>query len=158
MWALAGRRRPRRGEHLRRRGAQILDLDLVPLIDGLLQRVRHLTSGAKAAAAVLTVLVLPAVAVRSSSSTTAMVYDLQVGTSICDRHIHSRKHVMASSGEGASGTRISRRLEGRWVDTIVFNNPMRLARRPTPRYDKPENTLTQKNLTASVRWIDPSGD
>src|SRR5215831_4345048 len=109
-----------------------------------------LSTGANAAAAVRTVLVMPAVAVRSWGSTTAIVYDFLVGTSICETLMRSRKNNTASHQVGASGTSISNTLEGKWVKTIVLSSPMRLASGAAPKNDRPDTTFTQKKTMASV--------
>src|SRR5215207_10480707 len=101
-------------------------------------------------AAVRATLVIPAVAVRSSESTTAIVYDLRVGTSIWETLIRSRKKSTASQAVGASGTIMSRTFDGRWVKTIVFSSPNRSAIQPAASSDKPDTTLTQKKTKPSV--------
>src|SRR5687767_9889433 len=113
------------------------------------------STGATAAAAVRTVFVIPAVAVRSSASTTAIMYDLRVGTSICDTLMRNKNSATASSPLGASGTRINTTLDGRWVNTIVFNSPKRFASGAVARNDSPATTLTQKNTTASTSGEKP---
>ena len=57
---------------------------------------------------------------------------------------------MASQAAGASGTRISSRLGGRCVNTIVFS-PKRSAIHPAARSDRPESTPpTQKKTRQSA--------
>src|SRR2546430_9642886 len=53
------------------------------------------------------------------------MYAWRVGTSICERANRSSSTAIASGSVGISGTRISRMLDGRCVNTIVFNNPNR---------------------------------
>ena len=84
-----------------------------------------------------------------------MLYDLRVGTSICDVLRRSRYSATASHAAGASGTSISSTLDGRWVTTIVFNNPIRVASGPTPRNDRPATTFAAKNMTARTSGDKP---
>ena len=105
--------------------------------------------GEIALAVVRATLVMPAVAVRSSGSTTAIVYDCRVGTSICDTVWRRRKNATASHAVGARGTRTSSTLDGRCVNTIVFSRPIRCASQPAARSDSPEMIPTQKKTTAS---------
>src|SRR5439155_1667055 len=63
----------------------------------------------------------------SAGVTTAMTYALRVGTSICDRALRASSSASAISRLGANAARMSRTLEGRWVNTIVFSRPMRRA-------------------------------
>src|SRR5205809_7976809 len=86
-----------------------------------------LTAGANAEAVLRATLVRPAVAVRSSGSTTAIVYDCRVGTSICEMLIRARNMAAASAPVGMTGTRTSRTLDGKWVKTLVLMRPIRLA-------------------------------
>src|SRR5687767_1209320 len=72
-------------------------------------------------------LVTPAVAVRSASSTTAMVYDWRAGTSIdesADRRTWSRAQI---SKLGTTAIAIRNTLDGMWVNTIVLISPIRPA-------------------------------
>src|SRR5690348_2546732 len=68
-----------------------------------------------------------AAAVRSGGVTTAMMYEVRVGTSICDSaaRISSRASVSQRYGENAA--MISRMFDGMCVNTIVLMRPMRLA-------------------------------
>src|SRR5215204_4493807 len=68
-----------------------------------------------------------AAAARSAGVTTAMTYDVRVGTSICDsaERTSSRPSVRYRLGENAA--RISSTLDGICVNTIVLMRPMRVA-------------------------------
>src|SRR5437867_2333743 len=105
-------------------------------------------AGEMALVVVRATLVIPAVAVRSSGSTTAIVYDCRVGTSICEMLIRARKNATASRDVGASGTSISSRFDGRCENTIVFSRPKRSANQPAASSDAPERMPTQKKMTA----------
>src|SRR5919204_3426933 len=93
-------------------------------------------------------LVMPAVAVRSSGSTTAIVYDCRVGTSICETLMRARKNATASRGVGASGTSMSSTFDGRCENTIVLSRPKRSANQPAASSDAPERIPTQKKMIA----------
>src|SRR5215469_1544470 len=71
--------------------------------------------------------VMLAAAGRSSGRTTAMTYELLVGTSICDRALRASSRPIAVARFGANGTSISSTFDGRWVNTIVLISPMRSA-------------------------------
>src|SRR5512136_188095 len=66
--------------------------------------------------------VTPAAADRSSGSTTAMVYDWRVGTSICEMLKRSNKTITASGKVGIKGTRINKMFEGMWVKACVLHH------------------------------------
>src|SRR6476619_4359843 len=70
-----------------------------------------------------------AAAGRSSGVTTAITYDVRVGTSICESaaRISSRASTIARFGTKAATIR--HRLEGMCVNTMVFTRPKRLASR-----------------------------
>src|SRR5262245_10526185 len=73
-------------------------------------------------------LVAPAAAARASGSTTAAVYDWRVGTSIWEIANRMSRTTIAQTSVGMKGTRMSRILDGTWVNTIVLIRPMRRAR------------------------------
>jgi hypothetical protein len=64
----------------------------------------------------------PAAAERSSGSTTAIVYDWRVGTSICEMLKRSNKTSTANGKVGIKGTRISRMFEGMCVNVLVLHH------------------------------------
>src|SRR5512136_1600446 len=66
--------------------------------------------------------VTPAAADRSSGSTTAIVYDWRVGTSICEMLKRSSKTMTANGKVGIKGTRISKMFDGMWVKTLVLHH------------------------------------
>jgi len=74
-------------------------------------------------------LILPsdAAVFGSSGDTTAMTYELRVGTSICERALLASRSATAQPRSGMNGTSIKSTLEGRWVNTIVLTRPIRLA-------------------------------
>src|SRR6266852_4326731 len=67
-----------------------------------------------------------AAAARSAGGTTAMTYELRVGTSICERALRASSSTIANGRFGMNGTSSSSTLDGRWVKTIVFTRPKRL--------------------------------
>lgn len=69
----------------------------------------------------------PAAAVLSDSLTIAITYDCLGGTSIWERDCRQSSNATAVIGLGASATEARRTLEGRWVKTMVFSNPIRFA-------------------------------
>src|SRR5258707_1291783 len=78
-------------------------------------------------------LVAPLANVLSSGATSAATYDCRVGTSISTSDSRNRNSASAQVAEGAKGTAIRSRLEGRWVKTMVLTSPMRRARNAAPR-------------------------
>ncbi|TPW01378.1 MAG: hypothetical protein FD124_3724, partial [Alphaproteobacteria bacterium] len=82
---------------------------------------------------------------RSSGRTIAMTYDWRVGTSISTRPSRSRNRIAAMAKVGASGTVSSNRLDGMWVNTMVFTSPMRAASQAAPRCDTAFISRAPKN-------------
>src|SRR5215469_14231988 len=72
--------------------------------------------------------VMLAAAGRSSGATTAMTYELRVGTSICDKALRASSRTIAIVRFGANGTRTRNRFDGKCVNTIVLISPKRRAR------------------------------
>jgi hypothetical protein len=72
-----------------------------------------------------------AATVRSAGVTTAITYEVRVGTSICENAalVSNSKSTRIKLDENAAP--IKQRLAGTWVNTIVFTSPNRLPRRPT---------------------------
>src|SRR5262245_3964712 len=70
-----------------------------------------------------------AAAVRSAGVTTAITYEVRVGTSICEsaERRSSSASTMVRLGENAA--RMRQRLEGICVNTIVLTRPKRVPRR-----------------------------
>src|SRR3954451_5778861 len=66
-----------------------------------------------------------AAAARSPGVTTAMTYEVRVGTSICESALRTNSRVTAAQRAGANGTSTKQTLAGKWVNTIVFTSPMR---------------------------------
>src|SRR4030042_5944543 len=82
------------------------------------------TTGAIEAPVVRATPVIPAAAERLSGSTTAMVYDWRVGTSIWEMLKRSKSSRIASGRDGISGTNISRILDGIWVKHMGLHRPI----------------------------------
>ena len=68
-----------------------------------------------------------AAAGRSSGATTAMTYEVRVGTSIWESALRTSNSAIASGRFGAKGTSARHRLAGRCVNTIVLMSPIRSA-------------------------------
>src|SRR2546428_11130031 len=98
---------------------------------------------------------MPAAAVRSSGGTTAMVYDWRVGTSICEIEMRARYSSTADVAVGISGTSASSTFEGRCVNTIVFNSPIRRAIQLAPNSESAERTLAAKKNGPSCSAPNP---
>src|SRR5512144_3244259 len=65
-----------------------------------------------------------AAAGRSGGVTTAITYELRVGTSICDSADRTNKKPSATGKLGDSAAKIRQRLDGMCVNTIVFTRPI----------------------------------
>src|SRR6266581_1627361 len=91
-----------------------------------------------------------AAAARSLGATTAITYELRVGTSIWDNALRARRSAMATPSEGAKGISTSRRLEGKCVNTIVLTRPNRSAMRVATRYESAEKTPVQKKIVPAT--------
>src|SRR3954463_11090858 len=81
--------------------------------------------GASADAKLRGTAVTLAAAARSPGVTTAMTYEVRVGTSICESAARTSSKATAAQRVGANGTSTKQTLAGRWVNTIVFTSPMR---------------------------------
>src|SRR2546428_12882613 len=68
-------------------------------------------------------LVMLAAAARSSGVTTPITNACRAGTSICEKSERTRSRLTASQASGANAARISMRLAGRWVNTMVRIKP-----------------------------------
>src|SRR5438128_12423843 len=84
--------------------------------------------------------VMLAAAARSTGTTTAITYELRVGTSICDRALRASRSAITDARLDAKGTSNRRMLDGKCVNTIVLTSPIRLAIRVAARYENAENT------------------
>src|SRR5262245_25626662 len=84
--------------------------------------------------------VTPLANVRSWGATTAATYDCLVGTSISTRASRRRNSVTAQRAEGTKEAAIRKRLEGKWVNTMVLINPIRLASQAAPRCESAFST------------------
>src|SRR5262249_34568081 len=113
------------------------------------------TTGAQALARVRATAVTPAAAERSSGSTTAMVYDWRVGTSICDRLNRSNNTVIARGRFGMSGTSMRKTFEGRWVKTMVLSRPKRVAHRAAAKAERPAKSEAPKKMLPSMARSTP---
>src|SRR6187431_1396741 len=105
--------------------------------------------GEMAAPVVRATPVTPAAAERSSGSTTAMTYDWRVGTSIWLRLKRTSRTATASGSVGMNGTRMSRRLDGMWVNTIVLMSPNRAAMRAAESDETAARRFAAKKIAPS---------
>src|ERR1700704_6091631 len=94
--------------------------------------------------------VMLAAAARSPGDTTAITYELRVGTSICERTLRASRRTIAQARFGANGTSMSRTLDGRWVNTIVLIKPKRSAMRTATRYENADRVPVQKNIVPAT--------
>ena len=95
-----------------------------------------------------------AAAGRSSGVTTAMTYELRVGTSICESRLRTHRSAITCTGRRQNGIATRHRFAGRCVNTIVLTSPMRLAMRTATRYESALSTPVAKKsvpATASER-------
>src|SRR4029077_16716979 len=68
-----------------------------------------------------------AAAVRSAGVTTAITYDVRVGTSICESAERTRSNPSVSVRSGENAAAIRQMLDGIWVNTMVLIRPIRPA-------------------------------
>src|SRR5579864_1546184 len=94
--------------------------------------------------------VILAAAGRSAGVTTAMTYEVRVGTSICDSAFRASSKAIAVARFGANGTKIRKMLDGRWVNTIVLIRPIRSDTGTATRKDTAAHTLLQKRIDEAV--------
>ena len=97
----------------------------------------------------------PAAADRSSGSTTAIVYDCRVGTSIWLMLNRISSTATASSSVGMNGTRISSTFDGRCVNTIVRISPNRAASGPAASAETAARMLAANRIAADLRRVGP---
>src|SRR5262249_61189068 len=62
---------------------------------------------------------------RSFGATSDATYDCRVGTSISTRASLAKNSATPHCTDGANGTAIRNKLDGKWVNTMVFTSPMR---------------------------------
>jgi len=115
-------------------------------------------NGASEAPVVLATPVIPAAADLSSGTTIAIVYDCLVGTSICEMLNRTSRTSTASCSVGISGTKISRILDGRCLNTIVRTRPICAASRDASSAEIPANILAPKKIPPSVAASTPSAN
>ena len=84
-------------------------------------------AGPIAAARLRGTAVMLAAAGRSGGVTTAITYEVRVGTSICDSAERSTKALAPHTDCGENAAKIRNTLEGICVNTMVLTRPMRLA-------------------------------
>src|SRR5688572_14724600 len=77
-----------------------------------------------------------AAAARSPGVTTAITYEVRVGTSICESAARARRSTIAIQSVGANGVSRRKRLAGRCVNTIVLTSPMRAEIHAATGYEK----------------------
>src|SRR5215470_1473433 len=91
-----------------------------------------------------------AAAVRSAGVTTAITYEVRVGTSICDNADRTSSNPSASVRSGAKAAAIRQTLDGIWVNTIVLMRPIRPAICAATGWEKALNTPAQKKNTLAA--------
>src|SRR5262245_46794919 len=85
-----------------------------------------------------------AAAVRSAGVTTAITYDVRVGTSICDSADRRSNKAMTTVRSQENAATMRQMLDGMCVKTIVLISPKRWPRRAAIGYEKAVRTLDQK--------------
>src|SRR5262249_25885298 len=88
--------------------------------------------------------VIPAAADCSAGVTTAITYDVRVGTSICDSAARMSRNISTTGRLGTNAATIRQRFDGICVNTIVFTRPIRFAIRAATRYENALRMLVQK--------------
>ncbi len=91
-----------------------------------------------------------AAAARSGGVTTAMTYEVRVGTSICDRKARTNSSTTATPSPGANGRAARHPLAGRWVNTMVLTRPMRRASSAAVGYDMACSSPLQKKIAPAA--------
>jgi len=81
----------------------------------------------------------------SLGATKAATYDCRVGTSISTKASRAKNNKIANFADGANGTAISSKLEGKCVNTMVLTSPIRRASHAAPRCERAFNRWTTKN-------------
>src|SRR6516225_6904279 len=101
--------------------------------------------------------VMLAAAGRSDGVTTAITYEVLVGTSICDSPLRASNSAIVVARLGAKGIRINKTLDGRCVKTIVLMSPMRGRDRVQCSSSTPIDTpitAPSKNGSSRASFID----
>src|SRR5579864_3459605 len=112
-------------------------------------------AGLTAAAKLRGTAVTLAAAGRSAGVTTAMTYEVRVGTSIWDKALRASSRPMTVGRFGAKATRTRKMFDGRWVKTIVLMRPMRSESGTATRKDTAAQRLLQNRIADAVaidRW------
>src|SRR5262249_55155370 len=91
-----------------------------------------------------------AAAGRSAGVTTAITYEVRVGTSICESAARGTSVASASPRFGIKGARRSQMLEGTWVKAMERISPRRLATQGAARNERPERIPVQKKIVPAV--------
>ena len=112
--------------------------------------------GESAAPVVRATPVTPDAADRSSGSTTAIVYDWRVGTSICEILKRSNRTAIASGAVDISGTSINKMFDGTCVKTIVLIRPIRLAMRAALSAESPARMFAPKKMLPMMALSSPN--
>ena len=99
-------------------------------------------------AMLLPTMCMPAIATRSSGPTTAMVYEVRVGTSIWPRKERSCQNSTARVAVGAKAAAIRNRLAGMWVNTIVLISPILAATLAASHRETAESIWEKKKTRA----------
>ena len=99
--------------------------------------------------------VIPAAAGRSAGVTTAITYDVRVGTSICESAARMSRSASTADRFGTKAARIRQILDGMCVNTIVFTSPIRFAIRAATRYENALRMLDQKKNMLAVESDTP---
>src|SRR5262245_27917866 len=108
--------------------------------------IRGLSDAAKLRGTAVTL----AAAGRSSGVTTAITYELRVGTSICESALRKSRSAIANGNVGMKGVSIKKIFEGRWVNTAVLISPIWSAIRAATRAENAESTPVQKKIVPVV--------
>src|SRR5262245_20953906 len=91
-----------------------------------------------------------AAAVRSGGVTTAMTYDVRVGTSICESAALTSSNASATIKSGENAAAIRKTLDGMWVKTIVLMRPKRFESQAATGYETALKILVQKKKTLAA--------
>src|SRR6516162_6797860 len=88
--------------------------------------------------------VIPAATGRSAGVTTAITYEVRVGTSICESAARMSRNASTTGRLGTNAAIIRHRFDGICVNTMVFTRPTRFAIRAATRYENALRMLVQK--------------
>src|SRR5215471_14376308 len=87
-----------------------------------------------------------AAAGRSGGVTTAMTYEVRVGTSICDNALRTSSSPITTARLETKGITRRQMFAGRCVNTIVLTRPKRRATRTATKKDAAVRRLVQKKM------------